>query len=150
VPPNAEPTRPLASIRKLGVKYRRRVPPSRSATPELESLLASLRPEIESQVKPQLHGLFGRIVRGYLPQVWAFRTEEESASLTVGDDGAVRVTPGVARRHDVLVSWSQKQLTAALRTRDRSKIPGGAAPTVEFNSRKGKRAFSFLRSRFGL
>ena len=122
----------------------------RFATSELESLLASLRPEIESQVKPRLHGLFGRIVRGYLPQVWAFRTEEESASLRVSDEGAVRVSPGVARDHDVLVSWSQKQLTAALRTRDPKKIPSGAAPSVEFSSRKGKRAFSFLRSRFGL
>jgi hypothetical protein len=117
---------------------------------ELESLLSTLRPDIETQIKPHLHGFFGGVVRHYLPQVWAFRTESDSASLSVSASGAVRATPGVARQYDVLVEWSQKQLTAALRTRDQSKIPAGSAPTFEFKTKKGKTAFSFLRSRFGL
>jgi hypothetical protein len=117
---------------------------------ELESLLSSLQPEMESQIKPRLHGLVGAVIRRHLPQVWAFRTEVESASLTVASDGGVRATPGVARKYDVLVDWSQKQLMAALRTRDKNKIPAGSPPTFEFRSHRGKRAFSFLRSRFGL
>jgi hypothetical protein len=117
---------------------------------ELESLLTSLRPEIESQIKPHLRGLFGGIVRGYLPQVWAFRTETESASLRVSSEGSVRVSAGLLKDHDVMISWSQEQMTAALRTRDRTKIPAGTAPSVEFATQKGKTAFSFLRSRFGL
>jgi hypothetical protein len=117
---------------------------------ELESLLSSLRPEIESQVKPHLHGFFGRIVRGYLPQVWAFKTEVESASLTVSAVGSVRISTGVARDSDVVVTWSQRQLLAVLRTRDHAHAARGAAPSIEFRSHRGKTAFSFLRSRFGL
>jgi hypothetical protein len=117
---------------------------------ELESLLATLRPDIESQIKPHLHGFFGRIVRGYLPQVWAFKTETESASLTVSEEGAVVTSDGVPRHYDVLIKWSQEQLTAALRTRDRSQIPPGAAPSVKFGTHSGKTAFGFLRSKFGL
>ena len=117
---------------------------------ELQSLLSSLRPEIESQIKPHLRGFFGGIVRGYLPQVWAFRTETESASLRVSGEGAVRASEGLPRDFDVLIIWSHQQLTAALRTRDRDQVPPGAPPSVEFRTRKGKTAFSFLRSRFGL
>jgi hypothetical protein len=117
---------------------------------ELESLLASLQPEIESQLKPHLHGLFGGIVRSYLPQVWAFRTEIESASLTVSHEGTVHASTGVARKCDVLITWSQKQLMTALRTRDRTKVPAGSPPSIEFKTKRGKTAFSFLRSRFGI
>jgi hypothetical protein len=117
---------------------------------ELQSLLSSLRPDIESQLQPHLHGIVGHMVRRYLPQVWAFRTESDSASMRVSEEGTVRASSGVPRQYDVLVNWSQKQLTAALRTRDRTKIPVGDPPTFEFKSRRGKTAFSFLRSRFGL
>lgn len=118
--------------------------------PELEALLSSLRPEIESQLKPQLRGFFGGIIRGYLPQVWAFRTERDSASLTVSVAGSVTVSNGILDRHDVLITWSYAQLTAALRTRDQSQVPPGPPPTVDFRTQKGRTAFSFLRSRFGL
>jgi hypothetical protein len=121
-----------------------------SAMSELESLLSSLRPDIESQLKPHLRGFFRGIVRSYLPQVWAFKTEIESGSLTVSAEGKVRVSPGVSRHCDVLITWSHQQLTAALRTRDRTQVPPGAPPSVEFKTRRGKTAFSFLKSRFGL
>jgi hypothetical protein len=117
---------------------------------ELESLLSTLRPEIETQLEPHLHGFFGRVVRGYLPQVWAFKTEVESVSLTVSAAGSVRVTSGIARDYDVRITWGQKQLVSALRTRDRSRVPHGDAPIFDFRSRRGKRAFSFLRARLGL
>jgi hypothetical protein len=117
---------------------------------ELQTLLSSLRPDIESQIKPHLRGFFGGIVRGYLPQVWAFRTETESASLKVTALGNVRASDGLPKDFDVLIIWTHEQLTAALRTRDRTQVPAGAAPAVEFRTRKGKTAFSFLRSRFGL
>jgi hypothetical protein len=117
---------------------------------ELASVLSALRPDIESQLKPRLHGIFRGIIRGYLPQVWAFKTETESASLSVSEKGNVRASEGVSTHCDVLVTWSHKQLLAALRTRDRARIPSGAAPSIEFKTHKGKTAFSFLRSRFGL
>jgi hypothetical protein len=117
---------------------------------ELQSTLTSLGPEIESQIKPHLRGFFGGMVRHYLPQVWAFQTESEAASLTVSSAGRVRVTPGVSRQCDVLVTWSERQLLAALRTRDRHRVPAGPDPQVEFKTRSGKTAFSFLKSRFGL
>jgi hypothetical protein len=117
---------------------------------ELESLLSLLRPDIEAQLKPHLHGFFGGIVRGYLPQVWAFKTETESASLRVSSEGTVRASAGTPRDYDVLISWTHNQMTAALRTRDRTQVPSGAAPSVEFKTRRGKTAFSFLKSRFGL
>jgi hypothetical protein len=117
---------------------------------ELESLLSTLRPDIESQLQPHLHGIVGHMIRRYLPQVWVFRTESDSASLRVSEEGNVRASSGVPRQYDVLVDWTQEQLTAALKTRDRAKIPAGAAPTFEFKTHRGKTAFSFLRSRFGL
>ncbi|MGD0587671.1 MAG: hypothetical protein ABSA63_02625 [Thermoplasmata archaeon] len=117
---------------------------------ELQSLLSSFRPDIESQLKPHLRGFFGGVVRHYLPQVWAFKTETESGSLTVSAEGKVRVSAGVSRHCDVLITWSHPQLMAALRTRDRTQIPSGSAPSVQFKTRRGKTAFSFLRSRFGL
>jgi hypothetical protein len=117
---------------------------------ELEVLLTSLRPEIQAELRPRLHGLLGRFVRGYLPQVWAFRTELESASLTVSDKGMVRVSEGIPDDYDVLIRWSQKQLTAALRTRDKDQVPAGAMPSISFRTRRGKTAFSFLKARFGL
>ncbi|MFZ0891306.1 MAG: hypothetical protein WB778_00400 [Thermoplasmata archaeon] len=117
---------------------------------EIESLLSSLGPDIESKLKHHLRGFFGGVVRGYLPQVWAFKTETESGSLTVTAEGKVHVSAGVSRHCDVLITWSHKQLVAALRTRDRDQVPPGAAPSIEFNTKRGKTAFSFLKSRFGL
>ncbi|HXQ79569.1 MAG TPA: hypothetical protein VN819_05100 [Thermoplasmata archaeon] len=120
------------------------------ATSELESLLASLQPEVESQLQHYLHGFFGGLIRGYLPQVWGFRTESESASMTVSKKGIVRAFDGIPRDHDVLITWSHRQLTAALRTRDRNRVPPGAPPSIEFRTKRGKTAFSYLKSRFGL
>ena len=117
---------------------------------ELTQLLAQMGPEIEGQLQPQLKRFFGAIIRGYLPQTWVFQTEQGTASLLVSKTGSVEATEGAALNPDVTVQWSHAQLTAALKTRDRSQVPPGPPPETIFHTGKGKTAFNFLRSRLGL
>jgi len=112
-------------------------------------LLNQLAPDLERQLKPQLKGVFGGIVRGYLPQTWVFVTEQETATLQVGVDGSAQGLPGAAAHPDVIVETSHARLVIAFTTRDKTKVPHGATkvtPTTE----KGRTAFQFVRSRLGL
>lgn len=125
--------------------------PGRStAEADLAVLLTRSAPEIEAQLKPQLKGLLGGLIRGYLPQVWVFKTESDTASLVVSAVGDVRVFRGEARPVDVLIEWGHAQLTTALRERRKSAIPPGGPPSTSFFSPKGRTAFNFLRNRLGI
>ncbi len=117
---------------------------------ELKDLLAGLTPEIEEQLKPALSGLFGGIVKGYLPQVWGFRTERGSAALAIDDSGNVSAVEGVPPTADVIIVWGHDQLLTALKTRSKEAVPAGHPPQVDFRSPKGKTAFTFLRGRLGI
>jgi len=112
-------------------------------------LLEKVAQDIEPQIRSQLGGFFGGMVRAYLPQTWVFRTEHEVASLTVDRAGAVRVADGPAPNPDVTIATTQDRLVAALKTRSRAKVPpGGLAVTT--HTSKGKTAFDYLRGRLGL
>jgi len=113
-------------------------------------LLGALCPQISQELQPHLKGIFGGIIRGYLPQIWVFRTESGSATLVVDPQGVAIAKPGTPVQYDVLVLWTDSQLGAALTTRDRTKVPSSPAPQISFGSSKGKTAFGFLRKRFGL
>jgi hypothetical protein len=115
----------------------------------VEELLAQRAPEIEAEVQRRLTGLFGGMLRAYLPQTWVFRTEEGTASIRVDAAGKATVTNGAAEGADVTVAVGHAKLEAALTSGSR----GAAAPGpvhVETHTAKGRAAFSFLRDRFGL
>jgi hypothetical protein len=116
-----------------------------SLVPALEAVARDVEPELRSQ----LGGFFGGVVRAYLPQTWVFVTEREKASLIVDKAGAVRVTSGAAASPDVTIETAHDRLLAALRTRSRSAVPPGPL-TVTPHTSKGKTAFDYLRSRLGL
>lgn len=115
----------------------------------IEELLKATAAQVEPEVQKQLKGLFGGIVRNYLPQEWVFRTEHEVAALRVDGSGHVTVATAASAHPDVTVEIPQDRLVAALTTRDRSKVPPGPL-SVTPHTAKGKAAFDYLRSRIGL
>ena len=117
---------------------------------DLQHRLAQMGPDIESQLRPQLSGFFGGLIRGYLPQAWVFKTEKATATLVVNRSGSVVVVDGAVQAADVAITWGHEQLMAALLTRSRSKIPPGPSPHTSFLTPKGRTAFNFLRNRLGL
>jgi|SRR5207245_3565864 len=116
----------------------------------IPNLLRRLAPAVEAQLKPNLTGFTGLLVRGYLPQKWIFETEQEHASLIVSDNGITEVILGVVESADVLITTTHGTLSTALeaanglRSRD-SVIRGQITP--RFYTTKGEIAFNFLRSK---
>jgi len=116
----------------------------------IESILRGLCPEIESRVKPNLRGLAGFIVQGYLPQVWRFETERDKVSLVVDATGSASVTLAIPSQIDVIVRWKHDLLATVLRTRSREFIPEGESPEVLLLTSKGRSAYSYLRQQLGI
>ncbi len=115
----------------------------------LVALLSGLVPEIERRLAGSMQGLTGMVLKAHLPQRWVFATPRASASLVVGEDARVSVSPGAVHDADVVIEVPFERLEAALRTRDRSKVPPGPL-SVSPKTEKGRRAFEFLRGRLGL
>ena len=114
-----------------------------------ETLLGEVSRSVEAQLRPRLTGLFGSMIRAYLPQTWEFRTEEGATFLMVGADGTTRVARGASGPTDVTLEIPHDTLAAALRTRQH---PGASPPglKVTAHTKKGQAAFDYLRSRLGL
>jgi len=115
----------------------------------VRALLEKAAHDIEPQVRSQLGGFFGGMVRAYLPQTWVFRTEHETISLTVDRTGAVAVADGPVTTPDVTIETTEERLAAALASRSRSKVPPGGFKVTAHTS-KGRTAFDYLRGRIGL
>lgn len=116
-------------------------------------LLTQLGPAIETQLKPNLTGLMGIIVRGYLPQVWVFSTGMEYASLVVDNQGNVETRAEAVEPTDVLITTTHDVLSTALEAanglRSRDAVMTGPI-TPQFYTSKGQMAFNYLRQRLGL
>jgi hypothetical protein len=119
----------------------------------LATSLSRLGPSIEGQLKPHLSGLFGGVVRGYLPQTWVFAAGSESASLVVDQAGNVTVYSGAVQSADVLITATHATLSGALEAatgvRRRDEVPSGPVKPTFYTS-KGRTAFNYLRGKFGL
>jgi len=115
----------------------------------LVARLESVARDVQPQVRAQLGGFFGGIVRAYLPQQWVFRTEQEVATLSVGRDGAVTVEEGAPAAPDVTVETTLERLSTAFTQRSKAHLPPGSV-RVSTHTSKGKAAFDYLRGRFGL
>jgi hypothetical protein len=116
---------------------------------ELTDLLGTAGRELEPEVRRRLGGMLGGIVRAYLPQVWEFRTDSGTASLSVSTSGAASVADGAATHPDVTIEIPLKLLHAALTSRRTDSVPAGAAHVTPHTT-KGRAAFDYLRSRIGL
>lgn len=116
----------------------------------IETLLGNLRYEIENQIKPALRRpLVGGIVRGYLPQLWVFRTESEMVGLSVDCYGNTSACVTDLRNPDVTITTTHAILSTILSTRSRSCVPPGPFKVVA-HTQKGLTAFNYLRGRLGL
>lgn len=115
----------------------------------LVELLTEAGKGVEAQLKPQLSGFFGGVVRSYLPQRWVFVTEQESVTLGVETTGVVWVRDGAEPSADVTIELSHDRLAAALRSRSREGVPNGAVRVTPHTAR-GRMAFDFTRRRLGL
>ncbi len=85
-------------------------------------LLSGMGPEIEAQLKPNLRGFFGGMIRAYLPQAWVFTTEAENVTLYLDTDGNVSVRGGSATSLDVIIQGTNAALLAALGTRNAAMV----------------------------
>ncbi len=114
----------------------------------VRELLEPLAARAEHEVRPRLGGMFGGMLRAYLPQTWVFTTEQGSASLTVDGEGRATITEGPAVPADVTVEVGHARLESALASGGRQIAPGRFEVTP--HTRKGKAAFDYLRGRLGL
>lgn len=115
----------------------------------IEGLLRNVARDAEPEVRSRLNGLFGGMIRHYLPQVWVFRTEDGTASLRVDAAGAFSVVAGAASPADVTIEVGHDRLKAALTRRPPGSLPPGPL-TVTPHTAKGRAAFDLLRGRLGL
>lgn len=115
----------------------------------LVPLLTDAGRGVEAQIKPQLGGFFGGVVRAYLPQRWVFQTEEGAATLNVAPDGSTSVTAGAEPQPDVTIRIGHAKLAAALSQRRAGGLPPGPVD-VKAHTSKGQAAFDFARRRLGL
>lgn len=116
----------------------------------VQQLLAGLCEEIERQIKPNLWGVKGFLVRGYLPQMWVFETEYGECTLFLDSEGNARVFSGSDKNRDVTIQWKRDSLAAVLETRSRASIPAGDYPNVFVHTEKGRAAFNYLKKEIGL
>lgn len=112
---------------------------------EVKSLLEDYRPEIEEKIKPHLDGLRGVIVKTRLPQVWSFRTEQESVSIFIDKDGKTKVKAGESQAPDVTIEWKQDFLCSVLSKKSAKDIPSGERPDITIHSPKGHDGYSIVR-----
>jgi hypothetical protein len=112
-------------------------------------VLSGMCSEVEAQLKPNLRGFFGGMIRAYLPQTWVFTTESETVTFHVDPEGNVFVQIGRDASPDVIVQGTHAALSAALTTRNPALVPPGSIKARPVTS-KGSMAFNFLRNRFGL
>jgi hypothetical protein len=116
---------------------------------DLEELLEKTARSFEGELRARLQGFFGSIVRAYLPQLWEFRTDRGTASLTIDRDGRATVASGALPHPDVTVEVPLDRLRAALTQRNRGAPPPGSL-TVTPHTAKGRAAFDYLKGRIGL
>ena len=112
--------------------------------------LTGLCVEIEKQLKPNLGGLKGLLVRGYLPQTWVFETEYGESTLFLDAEGNARVFPGPDQNRDVTIRWKRDSLVSVLESRSRSFVLDGDYPDVLVQTEKGRAAFNYLKKNIGL
>ncbi len=114
-----------------------------------EVLLRAIAPDLEAYVRPRLQGFLGAFLRAYLPQAWAFETEDGTTTVTIAADGQVTVAPEAVAAPDVTVAAPRARLEAVFARRG---SPGPRPPDIRVaaHTAKGRAAVDQVRQRFGL
>jgi len=116
----------------------------------VHQLLTGLCEELEQQLKPNLWGVKGLLIRGYLPQTWVFETEYGESTLFMDAEGNARVFPGPCHNRDLTIRWKRDSLLSVLESRSRDSIPEGDYPDVVVQTERGRVAFNYLKKNIGL
>lgn len=117
---------------------------------QLLPALQRIAPGIQHELQGRLASFAGMFIVGYLPQTWAFVTEDGSAALSVDQKGTVVAELGAPPSPDVTVEWGHDALVAALLRQKRAPAASDPKLRVTPHTPKGKTAYEFLRGRFGL
>lgn len=117
---------------------------------ELLPALREIAPSLQKELQTRLASFAGMFIVGYLPQTWAFVTDDGHASLSVDKNGVVKIDSGTPKEPDVTVEWGHVALIAALLHQKRPAASGDPPLHVTPHTSKGKTAYELLRSRFGL
>lgn len=104
---------------------------------------------IEDKLKPNLKGLTGIILSGYLPQQWVFETETEIVTLAIDKEGNANVVNGTTNNPDVTIDIDHKYLSTTLRTKSCPTFSPERS-NVTLHTSKGKTAYKYLKQHFGL
>lgn len=115
----------------------------------LKPILDGYAGRATQEIGRHLHGIFGGVIRGYLPQNWVLEVDREVYTIAVDSAGVCRIETKAPKSRDVTIRIGHDALKQALTDPDRSpaKRPAFA---VTFQSSKGETAFRFLHERFGL
>ncbi|MGP8074829.1 MAG: hypothetical protein ACLQD9_00230 [Thermoplasmata archaeon] len=114
----------------------------------LEELLTKTARSFEAELQSRLQGFLGGLVRAYLPQVWVFKTDDGTVSLSIDPAGHATVAKGPLPHADVTIEIPHDRLRAALKEGRREAVPPGPL-TVTPHTAKGKAAFDYLKGRLG-
>lgn len=106
---------------------------------QLVSTLRKIAPSLEAELKGRLASFAGMFIVGYLPQSWAFVTDDGSAGLVVDQKGSVTVDAAEPTGPDVTVEWGHDALIAALLRQKRAAAPGDPPLRVTPHTPKGDR-----------
>ena len=114
-------------------------------------LLRGLCPEVEEGLRPHLENwIEGAVIRSGLPQNWVFKTERETVTFHVSNEGKAQVTVGGAKNPDVTIQWNHDYLVSVLTNRSSVGIPQGPMPGINKHTTKGVIGFDLLRKHLGL
>ena len=115
----------------------------------LLELFESICSLIENKIKPNLRGLTGLILIGYLPQQWVFVTEEETVTMAIDKKGNANVVNGAMENPDVTLEFDHKYLSTTLKAQSSPNFPPERS-NVTLHTSKGKTAYNYLKQHFGL
>lgn len=115
----------------------------------IQGLLGQLAGQVEGRVKPALSGLTGMFVRGYLPQAWVVKTENETVTFHVDTAGNARAVTGLPRQPDVTIQGSHRAISAALQQDRATAAQYANELRVSTHTNKGATAWGFLRKELG-
>jgi len=117
----------------------------------IQGLLSQFCIEVERELKPKIESMWtGWAVKGYLPQNWIFKVDNEIITFSIDKDGNANVRAGTVSNPDVVITWEHDLLAHVLKTRNKQGIPPGEVPRVETLTPKGRTAFNTLRKRIGI
>ena len=113
----------------------------------LEPLLVPRVRQGEVQLKNALGGLLGGLLRSYLPQTWSIVTEHEALTIQADAQGNIRIMKEAMGKGDGEIRIPHDLLANGIRTGAR---PPAGSYQVTYFTPKGRTAFEYLRSPFGL